>query len=346
MFRKNFFSLILILLLSFLISCGQTPGGGGNPGGGGGGGNPPSGGSDPGYVYEDNGLRYTKANTPVVFYVNKDKYKKHKASFDKTEESYRSKSGKQLVKFEPRDGNPKFSTINETSRLWTEKGERWVMFREDESEFTDLDGAAGVCLYSWNQNNELVYGEIVIDDNTVTKGYYFQQVLLHEMGHALGFSHTFEDDYSLMNYNYSYKTDGLTYLDIQRTHEKYPFSMVGTYIKDLEKIAALKESEHRKNYENYIIENYGLSEGRANEVAKVVLGYKKLKSKRSLTQRDKNILTEKLLGFDYETGKNALAKVISGEKSDEVEELFKKAADKNNIEPEHVKELVAEVFLQ
>ena len=344
MSKKKSFSFILILLLSFLLSCGQSPGGGGgNPGGGGG--NPGNSDSDE-YVYTDNGLRYTEANTPVVFYVNKDKYQTHKASFDKTESSYRSKTGKQLIKFVPRDENPKFSTINETSKLWDEKGERWVMFRENESEFTDLDGAAGVALYSWNQNNELVFGEIVIDDNTVTKGYYFDQVLLHEIGHTLGFGHTFKNDYSLMNYNYSYKTDGLTYLDIQRTHEKYPFSMVGTYIKDLEKIAAIKESEHRRNYEDYIIENYGLSEGRANEVAKVVLGYKKLKSKRSLTKRDKNILTDKLLGFDYETGKNALAKVIAGEESNEIEELFKKAADKNNIEPEHVKELIAEVFLQ
>ena len=80
MFKKKSFSFILLLLLSLLISCGQSPGGGGNPGGGGTP-NPPTGGSNPGYVYEDNGLRYTKENTPVVFYVNKDKYNTHKASF-------------------------------------------------------------------------------------------------------------------------------------------------------------------------------------------------------------------------------------------------------------------------
>ncbi len=336
-----------MLILSLLISCGQSPGGGSGPSGGGGGSTPGGGGSDPDtYVYTDNGLRYTQENTPVVFYVNKEKYQTHKASFDKTEQSYRSKTGKQLVKFVPRDENPKFNTIEDTAQLWNEKGERWVMFRDKDSDFTDLDGAAGVCLYSWNQNKELVYGEIVIDERTVTRGYYFQQVLLHEMGHALGFSHTFKNDYSLMNYNYSYETDGLTYLDIKRTHEKYPFSMVGTYIKDLEKIAAINERQHRKNYEEHIIEAYGLSEGRATEVAKVVLGYKKLKAKRSLTKRDKDILTEKLLGFDYETGKDALAKVISGEDSEEIEDLFQKAADKNDIAPEHVKELIAEVFLK
>ena len=56
-----------------------------------------------------------------------------------------------------------------------------------------------------------------------------------------------------MNYNYSYETDGLTYLDIRRTSEKYPFSMVGTYIKDLEKIAALKKAEHRKTTKNILL---------------------------------------------------------------------------------------------
>ena len=65
-----------------------------------------------------------------------------------------------------------------------------------------------------------------------------------------------------------------------------------------------------------------------------------------MTKKDKDILTEKLLGFDYQTGKDALAKVIAGEETDELEGLFQKAANKNDIAPEHVKELIAEVFLQ
>ena len=338
-FRKFLFKFIQVSILALLVACGN--GGGSNPGGGGGGG-----GSDEPYVYVDNGLHYDESQIPVTFYVNRQKYNTYRASFDRTEGEFKSKSGKQLVKFVPRDENPKFSKINDSSSLWDNQRERWVMFRESDSEFTDLDGAAGVALYSWNANKELVYGQIVIDETTVTRGYYFQQVIIHEVGHTLGFEHTFKKDYSIMNYNYAYKTDGLTYLDIQRTADKYPFSMVSTYIKDLEKIAAIKEDQHKRNYQEYIIEAYGLSEKRAVEVSKVVFSYNKVKAKRSLTAKDKNIMTEKLLGFGYETGKKALAQLIAGEDSDEVEDLFQKAADKNNIDPEHVKELISEVFLK
>jgi len=329
---------ILSLLFIFVFaSCGKK-----NP-------PPPSGGggqNGSSYTYENNGLHYPESDSPVIFYVNSQKYYTYKESFDLAEESYRSKTGKQLVHFVPRDENPKFTNFDDSSSLWTENGERWVMFKENQSEFQDIDGAAGVALYSWNYQNQLVYGEIVIDETEVSQGYYFQQVILHEVGHVLGFNHTFENDYSLMNYNYTYETDGLTYLDIQRTHEKYPFSMVGTYIKDLEKIAALTERKHLQNFQDYVTGEYGLSEKRAKEVSKMIFGYNKIKAKRSLTEKDKNLLTQKLLGFSYETGKKALGQMIAGESSGEIEDLFQKAADKNNIDPEHVKILIGDIFLK
>jgi hypothetical protein len=75
------------------------------------------------------------------------------------------------------------------------------------------------------------------------------------------------------------------------------------------------------------------------------MAYRKLTSTRSLTERERDILTKEILGFGFEKGKVALESYMQGSK-DSLDDLIAVAASKNETSPEHVKELFGEIFLK
>jgi hypothetical protein len=175
-------------------------------------------------------------------------------------------------------------------------------------------------------------------------GSNFRQVLNHEILHNLGFGHTYENDHSIMNYDYTYKVSGVTDLDTQRLAEKFPFSLAVVSVKDLEKIGAAREGFDIENYGDYLVETYGLSESRADKVSRLLVSKRKIGNMRTLNGREKDLLTNEILGFGYEVGKKALENYIAGEE-DSLDDLVSTAADKNETTPEHIRELVGEIFL-
>ena len=67
--------------------------------------------------------------------------------------------------------------------------------------------------------------------------------------------------------------------------------------------------------------------------------------KGELTPTEKEMLSNKILGFGFEKGKSALEKYMQGEK-DSLDDLIAIAAEKNETTPEHVRELFGELFLK
>lgn len=311
---KNFFTLFLLFLT---VSCGS------------------------GYV--DSGKVVPKSKFPLVYNVTREKYIRYKRSFDHVESVYKSKSGVPLITFVPSDKDPKFEKTSQAyANLAFLGNENWVVFKEEADEFN----------YDKNKWSGLFSGEvdtgrgiITLNVETHVSSYNrIKKVLQHEVGHALGFDHTSGLDYSTMNDLFTNWVPTLTRYDRRRLHDKYPFSTIASYEKDLEKIGAISEREKAELISDNLVENFGLSEERSFEVASTLNHMNKVKNKRSLTNNDWDIVTKKLFGFDYQTGKKALENHIKGE-SENLDSLIEKAALKNNTTPEHVQELISDYLL-
>lgn len=298
-------------------------------------------------IYSENGKKFHNSKMPLVIKVPRNKYDRYRSQFDEVENEVRSQSGKPLITFFPSDLDPKFADKWDSESLYINNGEIWVLFREDSTQFSNLDDDSAAEALTWSYNGgSLAYGQIVMDF-TVDQwsDYNFNQVLYHEILHLIGFGHTFDDDISVMNYDYVYNINGMSELDNDRVAQKYNFTLRWDQLKDLEKLGANSEVLEREAMAGKIEENYGLSEERSSEVAKILYHYQKIEKKRSLTEMDKNILSKKLLGIDYKSAKYALEEHIQGNPG-QLEGVLERAAKANDTSPEHVQELVGEFLLK
>lgn len=168
--------------------------------------------------------------------------------------------------------------------------EMWVLFKESDDQFTSIEsGTAGLAYYSYYPDNkEMVWGQIIMNF-TINQwsNHNFRQVLMHEFAHIIGFEHTEGSDVSVMNYDYVYGLDGLSDLDYDRLHEKYPFSLHLMSFKDLERLGSNSEDTRLSHMADSIMANYGLSEDRSLEVSRLLSNLKKSKKGRNLTNGEK-----------------------------------------------------------
>jgi len=111
--------------------------------------------------------------------------------------------------------------------------------------------------------------------------------------------------------------------------------------KDLEKVGSFIEKRNLDDFSSQLESDYGLSEKRSFEVAKLVSQFKRIKSKRGLTDRDMDRFSNELLGTTYKEAKEAFTTFIQGEGED-FEGLIDRASFKNDIDPEHMKEIMGE----
>lgn len=315
-YRCKKFAMKLLIVLLLLASCGKPP-------------------ADPDPSYP--GL--------ITYNVPSKYYYKYKSQLDWISTDIVSLTGKHLIKFVPNDSDPKYEHISQGLSKFYSTKEAWIYFKEEKDQFTDVDDRAAGATYVGSPSNPM--GVIVMNfsGSMLWTGHNFRQVLNHEILHNLGFYHTFDDDHSVMNYDYTYKVWGVTDLDTQRLAEKFPFSLAVVSVKDLEKIGAARESIDAEKYATFLGENYGLSENRAQTISKYLLSYRKLASMRDLTAREKDLLTHEILGFGFKKGKDALENHLQGDQN-ALDDLILQAADKNEISPEHIKELFGEIFLK
>jgi len=109
-------------------------------------------------------------------------------------------------------------------------------------------------------------------------------------------------------------------------------------VKDLEKLGAIKEAYATKKIKDVLTYDYGLSEKRSADVAKLVINWKKISGNRSMTNADADAFTKKLIGVNINEATNAYKRSIEGDSSS-LDSLIKTAANANETSPESMRDL-------
>lgn len=108
--------------------------------------------------------------------------------------------------------------------------------------------------------------------------------------------------------------------------------------KDLAKVAAMKEVAKIEKTAKHLSSSFGLSLSRAKEVARLNANWKKA-SMKAMTDKEIDNFSTELLGFSITKAKETLENDAT-----DLGSLIDKAADTNNITPEHAGKLMSKVF--
>ncbi len=122
---------------------------------------------------------------------------------------------------------------------------------------------------------------------------------------------------------------------------EFVFEQTEESFKDVEKVAALKDSFKTAKLGEVLSSSYGLSEGRGQKVAKLVVQWERLSKGRKMTTADADAFTQELLGVDMTTATLALTKPSSSTVN-KLEDLLAKAATLNGVSPEHMEQIITD----
>jgi flagellar biosynthesis/type III secretory pathway protein FliH len=114
--------------------------------------------------------------------------------------------------------------------------------------------------------------------------------------------------------------------------------------KDLNKLAAAKESFRVKQLSQDIVAEYGLSQERAEKIAKLSLVWRKSANARAITAEDADAFSENLIGVNIKEIESAYKKTLKGEMRD-LTAVLRKAAEVNQISEFHASRLMLKLFL-
>ena len=123
------------------------------------------------------------------------------------------------------------------------------------------------------------------------------------------------------------------------------FSEVQGSAKDLEKLAAFKETYKMKKMQDLLTYDFGLSEKRSENVAKLVLNWKRISKKRAMSDADADAFSKSLIGVNINKATEAFKKSLEGDKAS-FEGLIEKAAEVNGTSPENMKSLFDNLLLK
>lgn len=197
--------------------------------------------------------------------------------------------------------------------------ERWIK---------DLDAQDTHYSYRLVKDPTKQSGYVVVDD-----GYHYYAIDIHSSREGLYANRVDYFDHEAVSVNYAgngYYSD--YYGNLYET-------TTGTG-KDLEKAAAFVEDLQADKVADQLVADYGLSEKRGLQVAKLTLEWSKLKKKRSVTDADADAFSTEILGFSLNDGIKAVKKAqLEGETSD-LNALIDRAADQNGLSPEQVGDLI------
>ena len=242
---------------------------------------------------------------------------------------------KELYKNNGKNNGPSYTSRPIIVKINTVQGGQWIVVKE----FTRSDAG----LFSSPD-----YGYYVAYDLASYEPGQFQSYLDFSPGRSI-YGARVDTDYAIYLGTYSVGDNTFNNYysyDLDTGEENIiTFEENSGFRKDLEKIGANLESLDNQDLSLNLEENYGLSEERAQSVAKITSSFQKIQNKRALTAKEMNIYTQKVLGVDYTAGKKALESHIQGDSS-EMDELMERAADLNGTSPEAVQELMGEYLLK
>jgi len=309
--------IFILLPIIFLVSCGWT------------------------------GPRWSNSKLPRTILVPQDKYYQYKHIFDEVEDDYQNAvDGKDIIDFKPTDKSYSWDEGMDVLKAPRSGSQSYLFFKESADEYADMGSGTLGTAYSRKFGNLMLQGNIVLNFHNYYNSFFskdavFKDILLHEVGHILGFGHI-DDPTSIMN-PYESRTTGLSDLDQTAIYNNYILEQISNMYKDLEKMGARIETKDLEKRSLELALSYGLSDERSMEVARALTHMESINSKRSLTGREKDLLTQELIGLNYSVSKNAMEKLIQGDEQG-MEDLLEKAAEKNGITPEHVGDLLTELI--
>ncbi len=123
------------------------------------------------------------------------------------------------------------------------------------------------------------------------------------------------------------------------------FSEVQGTSKDLEKVAAFKETYQMKKMQDLLTYDFGLSEKRSENVAKLVLNWKRISKNRAMSNADADAFSKSLIGVNINEATQAFKKSLEGDKAS-FDGLIEKAAEVNGTSPENMKSLLNGLLLK
>ena len=134
---------------------------------------------------------------------------------------------------------------------------------------------------------------------------------------------------------------GFNIFDVAKSGNNYvgegmTFSEDADSSKDLEVMGAKVEAMEVAAMEESLI-NYGLSTERAQTLGKLMNSYSKIKTKRALTSREKDVFTKELTGLSFDKASSVLV-------DEGYDALVEKASEVNGADPEAIKALLNEVM--
>ena len=115
--------------------------------------------------------------------------------------------------------------------------------------------------------------------------------------------------------------------------------------KDLEKLAAFKESLKVNRASKAISSLYGLSEERSFQLSKTILSWKKVSNQRAMTKRDLDHLTVEFAGVKASEIVESFKDLAKGEEA-RFNNLIERAARVNEVSPEAVKTMIQDAFMR
>jgi hypothetical protein len=120
------------------------------------------------------------------------------------------------------------------------------------------------------------------------------------------------------------------------------FEIKNSTSKDLEKVGNFTEKIRKEKFSQELMANYGFSAERSVELANLLSDYGHIINKRSLTEKDQDFFSKKVLGVDF---KNAEVAIKEGS-GDSLDNLIQTAAKLNGVTPEQVQELLIKVMVE
>ena len=127
------------------------------------------------------------------------------------------------------------------------------------------------------------------------------------------------------------------------TSSSLVFEKTGGSVKDLEKAAALVEQYRTEALAAGLASEFGLSDDRSIEVAKLATSWEKLSKTRALTNADANSFAQELAGVNFSQINNAAKAMVNGS-TGEMNSIIIKAAEVNGTTSENMSAIMMKLF--